>query len=265
MAMIKLEKKTILRFAVLACVVIGLSILVYKTGLFEFFMDKHRVLHFINQHRSYAAFIFIGLQAIQVVAAPIPGEMTGFVGGMFFGKFWGIVYSTIGLTLGSWLAFGLARVVGRPLVEVAVKPDVINRYDYVMKHKGMFLSFLMFLIPGFPKDFLCYLLGLGHMSQRDFLIVSTSGRLLGTILLTVGGSFLGDKHYGAFFTVAGIGIAMVLLAMIYRERIERWFRLLRAAHRIKSMAERRRLKKKMSKDRGNREINPDKPELKGRN
>jgi uncharacterized membrane protein YdjX (TVP38/TMEM64 family) len=101
----------------------------------------------------------------------------------------------------------------------------------------------MFLIPGFPKDFLCYLLGLGHMSQRDFLIVSTSGRLLGTTLLTVGGSYLRDKNYGAFFTVAGIGIATVLLAMIYRERIEHWFRLLRAARRVKSMAERRRLKK----------------------
>ena len=263
--MIKLEKKTILQFAVLACVVIGFAILVYKTGLFEFFMDKRRVLHFINQHRSYAAFIFIGLQAIQVVAAPVPGEMSGFVGGMLFGKFWGIVYSTIGLTLGSWLAFGLARVVGRPLVEVAVKPDVIKRYDYVMKHKGMFLSFLMFLIPGFPKDFLCYLLGLGHMSQRDFLIVSTSGRLLGTTLLTVGGSFFRDQHYGAFFTVAGIGILMVLLAMIYRERIERWFRLLRAAQRIKSMAERRQLKKKISREKRRGGPDPDKTEPKNMN
>ena len=102
------------------------------------------------------------------------------------------------------------------------------------------------------------------MSQRDFLIVSTSGRLLGTILLTVGGSFFGDKHYGAFFTVAGIGIAMVLLAMIYRERIERWFRLLRAAHRIKSMAERRRLKK-MTREQRQGGPNPDKTEPKNMN
>jgi uncharacterized membrane protein YdjX (TVP38/TMEM64 family) len=80
-------------------------------------------------------------------------------------------------------AFGLARLAGRPLVEKLVSPETIKRYDYVMKHKGLFLAFLLFLIPGFPKDYMCYLLGLGHMGQRDFLIVSTTGRLLGTVLL----------------------------------------------------------------------------------
>ncbi len=91
------------------------------------------------------------------MAAPIPGEVTGFVGGIVFGTFWGIVYSTIGLTIGSFLAFILARRVGRPLVDKLVNPEIIKRYDYVMKHKGMFLAFLMFLMPGFPKDYLCYL------------------------------------------------------------------------------------------------------------
>ena len=112
---------------------------------------------------------------------------------MFFGTGWGILYSTIGLTIGSWIAFMLARLAGRPLVEMIVKPETIKRYDYVMKHKGMFLAFLMFLIPGFPKDILCYLLGLGHMGQRDFLLVSTTGRLLGTTLLTLGGTLFRDQ------------------------------------------------------------------------
>ena len=98
--------------------------------------------------------------------------------------------------------------------------ETIERYDYVMKHKGLLLAFLMFLIPGFPKDILCYVLGLGHMQQRDFLIVSASGRLLGTVLLTVGGTFFRDARYGALFTVVGISLAIILLVMIYRDRIE---------------------------------------------
>jgi uncharacterized membrane protein YdjX (TVP38/TMEM64 family) len=98
----------------------------------------------------------------------------------------------------------------------------------------------MFLIPGFPKDILCYLLGLGHMGQRDFLLVSTTGRVLGTTLLTVGGTLFRDARYGAFFTVVGIGITAILLVMIYRENIERWFRRLRASHHWKTRAERRK-------------------------
>lgn len=241
--MIKFDKKTIAGLAVFGGVAAGVLYLLFPLGIVEYFTNRHLLTHFITEHRTNAVIIFVGLQALQVVAAPVPGEVTGIVGGFFFGKARGILYSTIGLTIGSWLAFLLARFAGRPLVEKIVKPRTINRYDYVMKHKGLFLAFLMFLIPGFPKDILCYLLGLGHMRQRDFLLVSTSGRLFGTALLTLGGAFLRDKHYGAFFTVLGIGVSAVLLVLIYRENIERWFRRIQAAQHLRSRAGRTKLKK----------------------
>jgi uncharacterized membrane protein YdjX (TVP38/TMEM64 family) len=167
-----------------------------------------------------------------------------FVGGIFFGPLWGIIFSTIGLTLGSWIAFNLAHLVGRPLIDIIVRQETIKRFDYVMKHKGLFLAFSLFLIPGFPKDILCYLLGLGHMRQGEFLIVSVVGRLLGTTLLTIGGAFFRDERYGALFTVVGISIGAILIVLIYHERIEGWFRTIHAARRIKVLRERRRTKKK---------------------
>jgi uncharacterized membrane protein YdjX (TVP38/TMEM64 family) len=234
--MITFGRKTIIGLVLTGLVLAGLLYLLYANGFIEYFTDRRRLLNLINAHRAYAALIFIGLQALQVVVAPVPGEVSGFVGGVFFGTARGVLYSTVGLTLGSWMAFMLARLAGRPLVELVVKTETIKRYDYVMKHKGMFLAFLMFLIPGFPKDILCYLLGLGHMGQRDFLVVSTSGRLLGTVLLTLGGAFFRHRRYGALFTLAGVCIFIILLAMIYRETIERWFRSMRAAQLIKHRA-----------------------------
>jgi len=241
--MITFNKKTIGGFMLAALVLGGMFYLLYAHGFIAYFTDKTRLLHFINEHRAYAALIFIGLQVLQVVAAPVPGEMTGFVGGMLFGTAAGIFYSTIGLALGSWVAFMLARLAGRPLVEMVVKAETIKRYDYVMKHKGLFLAFLMFLVPGFPKDILCYLLGLGHMGQRDFLLVSMSGRLLGTTLLTLGGTFFRNRQYGALFTLFGISLFLILITMVYRETIERWFRALRAAQLLKHRAGRVQSKK----------------------
>lgn len=242
--MITFGRKTVIGMVLAVLVLSGLLYLLYANGFIEYFTDRRRLLNLINAHRAYAALIFIGLQALQVVAAPVPGEVSGFVGGVFFGTARGILYSTIGLTLGSWMAFMLARFAGRPLVELVVKTETIKRYDYVMKHKGMFLAFLMFLIPGFPKDILCYLLGLGHMGQRDFLVVSTSGRLLGTVLLTLGGTFFRHRRYGALFTLSGVCIFIILLAMVYRDTIERWFRSLRAAQLIKHRARSRAKKDK---------------------
>lgn len=218
--MLKLDKKTVLLLLLAIAVMAGMAYVLYATGVIDLLTSKNRLLQFIKENRTHAATIFIGLQIVQVVAAPIPGEVTGFVGGILFGPVWGVVYSTIGLTIGSWIAFMLARWLGRPLVERLVSADTIQRYDYVMQHKGLLLAFLMFLIPGFPKDILCYVLGLGHMQQRDFLLVSASGRLLGTVLLTAGGTLFRDAHYGALFTVVGLSLAVILLVMIYRDRIE---------------------------------------------
>jgi len=218
--MFKPDKKTIFLILLAGAVIAGMVYVLYATGLIDLLTNKNRLLQFIKENRTHAATIFIGLQVVQVVAAPLPGEVTGFVGGILFGPVWGVVYSTIGLTIGSWLAFMLARLLGRPLVERLVSAETIQRYDYVMRHKGLLLAFLMFLIPGFPKDILCYVLGLGHMQQRDFLLVSASGRLLGTVLLTMGGTYFRDAHYGALFTIVGVSLGIILIAMIYRDRIE---------------------------------------------
>jgi uncharacterized membrane protein YdjX (TVP38/TMEM64 family) len=236
--MVKLNKKTVIN---LIAFILGSTLILYfmyTNGWLDLFTDMQRLIQLTKEHETYSVAIFIGLQVLQVVFAPIPGEVTGFAGGMIFGTFWGIVYSTIGLTIGSWIAFALAKAIGRPLVESVVSPETIQKYDYVMKHKGLFLAFLLFTIPGFPKDYLCYILGLGHMGHGAFLIVVTLGRLLGTTLLTLGGAFFREQHYGALFTLTGISIAIILLTMIYRESMERWFRRIRAAGHYKRRADR---------------------------
>lgn len=227
----KLDRKTVILLIILGAMGASALLLLYRFGLLKLLMDRDRLLDFIREYRAYAVLVFVGFQAMQVVVAIVPGEVTGLVGGILFGPAWGILFSTLGLAAGSWIAFSLARLIGRPLVELFISRDTINRYDYVMKHKGMLLAVLLFLIPGFPKDILCYLLGLGHMRTGDFLIVSTAGRLLGTALLTVGGTALRDGRYGLFFTILGIGIGAILLVMIYRERIEGWFRRIKERRR----------------------------------
>jgi uncharacterized membrane protein YdjX (TVP38/TMEM64 family) len=240
--LIKLDKKTAIDLVILGAVIIGVTLLLYALDLLHLFTDKDRLLILIEEHRTYAVFIFIALQAIQVLVAILPGEVTGFVGGISFGPFWGIIFSTLGLTLGSWIAFNLAHLLGRPLIDIIVRQETIKRFDYVMKHKGLFLAFFLFLIPGFPKDILCYLLGLGHMRQGEFLIVSIAGRLLGTTLLTMGGTFFRDERYGAFFTIIAISIGIILIALVYRERIERWFRRIHVAQRVRSLKEKKKLR-----------------------
>ena len=202
------------------------SALLWKLGLFHFFMDRERMTGFIRSLGAWGFAGFILIQAFQVVAAPIPGEATGVLGGFLYGPVVGVILSTAGLTLGSYVAFSLSRMFGRPLTERFVDARTMERFDYLLHHKGAFLVFLLFLIPGFPKDYLCYMLGLGHLTTLEFLGIASTGRLLGTAMLTLGGTFLRDKQYYRFFLLTGAAVVLVFLAIAYKDRLERRFRSL---------------------------------------
>ncbi|MDI6801545.1 MAG: TVP38/TMEM64 family protein [Thermodesulfovibrionales bacterium] len=225
----KIKNNIWLKPLLLIVIVGGLTFIFYKTGLIHFFLNKKRLLDFLDSLGPVAFIGFILLQTAQVVAAPIPGEVTGLLGGFLYGKLVGIFLSTIGLTLGSYLAFALSRKFGRPFVDRFVNKSTMERFDYLLHHKGAFLVYLLFLIPGFPKDYLCYILGLGHLSTMEFLIIGGTGRLFGTILLTLGGDYIRHNQYGKFSILVGVALVVVFIAMAYRDKLERWFRVLHIA------------------------------------
>jgi uncharacterized membrane protein YdjX (TVP38/TMEM64 family) len=196
-------------------------------------MNQERLIAWIHSLGAWGFAGFILLQVVQVVAAPIPGEATGVLGGYLYGPFVGVILSTVGLTVGSFLAFTLSRFFGRPLTDRFVDAKTMERFDYLLLHKGLFLIFLLFLIPGFPKDYLCYILGLGHLTTLEFLIIATTGRLLGTMLLTLGGTFLRNHQYLRFFLLSGAALVIVFLTITYRDRLEQFFQRLHDRHLLK--------------------------------
>ena len=218
-----------LKLFILIAIVGGTSFILYKTGMISFFLNKERITAFLHSFGPLSFIGFIILQAAQVIISPIPGEVTGLIGGFLYGKVLGTIISTIGLTIGSIAAFSLSRYFGRPFADKFVKKETMERYDYLLHHKGAFLVFLLFLIPGFPKDLLCYILGLGHLSTKEFLIISTLGRFMGTVLLTFGGDYIRHQQYYRFSILAGIAIVFILLSMVYRDRIEKFFKKFRSA------------------------------------
>jgi len=221
--------KPLIFVAVLALI----TYLLHTTGIFRFFMDKERLRRFLDSFGMWGFAGFIFLQSVQVVAAPIPGEATGLLGGYLYGPFLGVLLSTIGLTIGSYTAFALSRYFGRPLTDRFVDRATMGRFDYLLHHKGAFLVFLLFLLPGFPKDYLCYILGLGHLTTLEFLTIMASGRLLGTVLLTLGGAYLRKAQYFRFFTLCGVAVVAVFLAIAYKDKLEKLFRKWHEKHQAK--------------------------------
>ena len=139
------------RLIIFFLIISGLTFLFYKTGLIHFFLDKKQLLAFLDSLGPLSFIGFVLIQAAQVVAAPIPGELTGLLGGFLYGPVIGVILSTIGLTIGSYLAFSLSRIFGRPFVDKFVDKHIMRRFDYLLHHKGAFLVFLLFSDTGFSQ------------------------------------------------------------------------------------------------------------------
>jgi uncharacterized membrane protein YdjX (TVP38/TMEM64 family) len=186
--------------------------------------DKEKVTAFLKKAGPAAPLTFIITQALQVVFAPIPGEATGFIGGYLFGVPLGMVYSTIGLTLGSVMAFFLGRWLEIRFVARIVSKETIEKFDFLMERQGTLIAFFLFVVPGFPKDYLCFILGLSPISWKLFLLLSTVGRLPGTLMLTLQGAQVYQGNYLVTALLLGFCLLLAGALFYFRERLYRWLR-----------------------------------------
>jgi uncharacterized membrane protein YdjX (TVP38/TMEM64 family) len=188
------------------------------------YSSSDKLSKFLQSLGPYSPAVFVVFQILQVIAAPFPGELTGAAGGYVYGQNFGFLLSTIGLTVGSWIAFELASILGRPFVERFVSQEVLHKFDFLTTNTGATICFLLFLIPGFPKDYLCYLLGLSRMKLGTFLVVSIIGRIPGTYVLTIQGAKFRNQEYYEVVLFA-VGSAVILLAAyLYRDKIYHWLK-----------------------------------------
>lgn len=190
----------------------------------KFLTSKEKVRAWILSFGKAAPLVFLTIQALQVVLAPIPGEATGFLGGYLFGITNGFLLSTLGLAIGSTVAFLLGRWLEIHFVERIVARETLEKFDFIVERQGALIAFLLFLIPGFPKDYLCFILGLSKMPLRVFLLIVTIGRMPGTFLLTLQGANVYKGNYITFFILLAVFLLAGLLVFCYRETIYLWLR-----------------------------------------
>ena len=190
--------------------------------LVRLYVDKKFLKQTLRQWGILAPVLFMLLQALQVIISPIPGEATGFLGGYLFGEWLGLLYSTIGLTVGSVMSFGIGRWLGERYVRKLVSKETWNRLGFIVEAEGAIICFIVFLIPGLPKDIMCYLFGISPMPLWVFAVVSGLGRAPGTWVLSAQGAHTATGNYLHLFLISAICAAVALPLYYYRHRLVRW-------------------------------------------
>jgi uncharacterized membrane protein YdjX (TVP38/TMEM64 family) len=207
------------RGAVVRVVLLGGAVVAVTAGIWAFLpsaTDPAWVRQQLAGLGWYAPLAFVALQAVQVIVAPIPGQILGGVAGYLFGAPLGVTYSMIGVTAGSAAVFGLSRRFGRPYVERVIDPGRLATWDAFFERSGTVGLFGLFLLPTFPDDLLCVVAGLADVRLRTFLVLVVVGRTPSFLVAAYVGTRVADGAVVAAVTVAGVLI--VLSAGVYHVR-----------------------------------------------
>jgi uncharacterized membrane protein YdjX (TVP38/TMEM64 family) len=211
-------------------VVLVASAVIWRDELLGLFRDRESLRVWIAARGAWGALAFVALQFIQVVVFVIPGEIVQVAGGYVYGLWYGSLLSIAGIMAGSVFNFYLGRFLGRPFVEGIFAKERIESIERVTASgKAAAGFFLLFIIPGIPKDALCYVAGVSGLGFLPFFGISMFGRLPGILGSSLMGSAARDKAYGAAIVVFTVAALLFCLGLFFKDRIEA--RIARWLHR----------------------------------
>lgn len=175
---------------------------------------------YIRSFGPWGWLVLFGVQFLQVFIALIPGEVVETAAGYAFGPLWGTVICYAGVAAASALIFFLTRRFGIRLVEVFVSREKINELKFInTSKKRNFLIFILFFIPGTPKDLITYFAGLTDIKITEFLCISLVARFPSVISSTFGGHLLGEGQYIHALLLYGITGAVSIAGMLIYNKI----------------------------------------------
>ena len=175
---------------------------------------------YIRSFGPWGWLVLFGVQFLQVFIALIPGEVVETAAGYAFGPLWGTVICYAGVAAASALIFFLTRRFGIRLVEMFVSREKINELKFInTSKKRNFLIFILFFIPGTPKDLITYFAGLTDIKITEFLCISLVARFPSVISSTFGGHLLGEGQYIHALLLYGITGAVSIAGMLIYNKI----------------------------------------------
>jgi uncharacterized membrane protein YdjX (TVP38/TMEM64 family) len=174
----------LIRWCIAITALAALILTTWRWGnpLLELFRNRTALQAWITSFGAWAPLVSIALNAAQVIAAPIPGQVIGLANGYLFGVWLGTLYSLLGVMLGTGMVLVLTRKWGRPFVVRLIQGEQLEKLDRLVARRGALFFFLIFLLPFLPDDLTCFAVGLTELPLDQMFVLIAIGRLPGLVV-----------------------------------------------------------------------------------
>ena len=215
------HKKKIYLFAIIVALIF-IAAVGYLVGkpMIEFVREPERFRAWVDSSGFVSRVIFVGMVVFQLIIALIPGEPLEMGAGYAFGAVEGTILCIIGCVIGSALVFLFVRRFGVKLVEVFFPREKIRSLRFLQDSRRLnLLTFIVFFIPGTPKDLLSYFIGLTDMKLGTWLLITAVARIPSIVTSTVTGDALGLKNYQFAIIAFGATLLLSLVGILVYRRL----------------------------------------------
>lgn len=213
----------LLRYILILLLLLGAAFLAirYAPDLKHFLTARSTAVkleEWIESFGVWGVLVLFFLQVLQVFIAIIPSEPIEIAAGISYGGFWGFLLCMGGVLLGSFLVFKLIRRFGTPFVEKLVGEKKLKEFNFLKDTKRMEgITFLLYFIPGLPKDVFTYFAALTSIPHGNFLWISLIARIPSILASTIAGAQYMEGNYKATLIIFSVFAAIGVLGMvIYR-------------------------------------------------
>ena len=199
----------ILAFSIL--LMVALTILLGKP-IIEYIQDPAAFTLRMQNLGAWGPIVFMTLNIAQVLLAIIPGGPFEVAAGALWGPIWGTIMCDIAMSIGGVITFIFVRKFGMKFIELFVKREEIESVKFLKStEKSTMLLFLFFLLPGTPKDLMCYVVGLTDIKVSTWILINLVGRFPAILLSALGGHSFTEQNIGLFIAVFAIIIVLYFL------------------------------------------------------
>jgi uncharacterized membrane protein YdjX (TVP38/TMEM64 family) len=199
---------------------IFVPVAIFWRDIWHLFTSGEELRAWVASRGAAAPIVFILIQAVQVVVFVIPGEVPQIAGGWLFGTWLGALFSVLGILLGSSVSFLLARLLGVPFVHALFSKEQVSKIEQLLvSPRSAIIFFLLFVIPGIPKDILCYVAGLSPMRFFFFAGLSFLGRLPGILGSAIIGNAAAGEQWLLVAIIGGAAVILFVIGFFLRDRI----------------------------------------------
>ena len=194
----------------------------FSLPFIKYINEPQKLQIILESYGTFAPIMFMLIIMIQTLIPFIPGEPFELLAGYLFGTIKGTIFCLLAASLASIIIIFFVKKYGTRLIEVFYSRKEHEKTN-IFKSKKVFLIYaLIFMLPGTPKDLLCYIGGLTEFDIIPLVIVTTIGRIPSIITSTIPSDALAEKNYALAIIIYTITIIISIISLyVYNKYLEK--------------------------------------------